>query len=232
VSVPRGRVTVHGPPTAVVGVPLTLQIAVSNPGTVFLRQAKLRMLLPPGLGHAAGSDLESEVNNLGAGQTLNIPLVVTPTREGKMTVKLRLTPAGGEGIEIDHAVEVRQALLSLSANGPAISHVGEVCPCSFDVGNNGPEVAASARLVAQLPDGVSFLQASDAATYDPATHSVVWNLAELPPGKPRRLVLQGVSRQLGVQEYHVVLSAGQDRVKQASWTTEVTPLPTLGRTRD
>jgi hypothetical protein len=228
-SVPRTQLTVHGPPTASVGAPLTLEVAVSNPGAAPLRQAMLRILLPAGLTHAAGNDLENEVHSLGAGQTLTIPLVLTPTQEGKATVKLRLTPAGGEATEIEHIVEVRQAPLTLSANGPAISHLRETCNCSFDVANNSTETASSVMLVVHLPDGVSYLQASDAGTYDPATHSVVWNLADVPPMKSRRLLLQGVARQVGVQEHRLVLSAGKDRVKQATWTTRVMLPPTPGR---
>jgi hypothetical protein len=228
-SVPRPQMTVNGAPTAKIGAPLTLEVAVSNPGTALMRQAMLRILLPPGLNHAAGSDLENEVTSLGAGQTLTIPLTVTPTHAGKATVKLRLTPVGGEPIEIEHVVEVRQNPLSLTASGPAISQLREVCTCSFDVGNNSTEAVSSVILVVHLPDGISYLQSNDVGTYDPATHSVVWNLGDLPATKSRRITLQGVARQIGVQEHRLVLSAGQDRVKQEAWATRVMLPPTPGR---
>jgi hypothetical protein len=229
VSVPHGEVAVDGPATATVNAPLTLKINVKNSGTAPLRQALLRIILPPGLSHPAGSDLENQVDSLGPGQTLTIPITLTPTREGNAPVKLRLIPSGGEPSETDHVVAVRQDPLSLSSVGPTVAQTREVCNWSVNVGCND-SLPGPVRLVVHLPEGIAYLQSSEGASYDPATHSVVWNLADLEPAKPRRLTLQVVARQIGVQEYRAVLMASQDRVKQATWSTRVLLPPPPGGT--
>jgi hypothetical protein len=221
VVTPRGEVAVDGPAAASVNVPLTLKVTVKNPGAAPLNQGLLRIILPPGLSHPAGSDLENQLPSLGPGQTLTIPITLTPTREGNACVKLRLMPSGGEAIEADHTVAVRQDPLSLSAGGPTFAKLRDVCTCSLDVGCN-ESTPGSARLVAHLPEGIAYLRSNEGATYDPATHSVVWNLTDIGPARPQRLALQVVARQIGVQQFRAVLIASQDRVKQAIWSIRVT----------
>jgi uncharacterized repeat protein (TIGR01451 family) len=220
---------VAGPDVGVVGEAVSYVLTVRNAGAVPAGEVALQALLPAGLLHPAGNDLENDLGTLGPGDTRQITLRLTPTQAGDLRQHLRVCAAGAQSVERDVCLRAQEIKLSLAANGPRLLY--ENWPASFEfvVRNDGTEAVPRARLGVALPEGVAFVRANENGVYGAGDHSLSWDLGDLRPGQERTLLWNGVARQVGEQTCQVVLTSGGKTWKRLTWrTTVVKPAPTLG----
>ncbi len=218
---PELALDVTGPEAAVVGEPVTLQVTVRNKGSIPAPGVSLQTLLPAGLSHPGGRDLENDVGTLAAGESRQATLTVTPTQAGDLRARLRACAAGAEPAEREARVRVQEIRLDLAANGPRLLY--ETWPGTFELTlrNDGAEAVAQVCLAIALPDGIAFVRASDGGVYAAATHSLYWDLGTLRPGEKRTLVWNGVARTAGEQACRIKLAAGLKATRQLTWQTTV-----------
>jgi uncharacterized repeat protein (TIGR01451 family) len=218
---PALALNVTGPGTAVVGEPVTLQITVSNNGTLPAQGVSLQTLLPEGLTHPGGRDLENDLGTLAVGESRQATLAVMPTQAGELRARVRACAGGAEPAEREARLRVREIKLTLAANGPRLLY--ENWPGTFEVAvqNEGAEPVAQVCLAITLPDGLAFVRASDGGVYAAATHSLYWDLGTLRPGDKRTLAWNGVARTAGEQPCRIKLVAGLKATRQMTWQTTV-----------
>jgi uncharacterized repeat protein (TIGR01451 family) len=218
---PQLALDVTGPEVAVVGEPVTLKMTIRNTGAVPARGVSLQTLLPAGLSHPGGSDLENEIGSLAAGETRQAALTVTPTQPGDLSARIRACAAGAEPAEREARLSVQETRLTLTANGPRVLY--ETWPGTFELAlrNDGTQAVARASLAIALPDGLAFVRASDGGVYAAATHSVHWDLGGLRPGEVRTFVWNGMARAVGEQVCQVELAAGPKASRHLTWRMTV-----------
>jgi uncharacterized repeat protein (TIGR01451 family) len=209
------------PPAGNVGEPMALLLTVRNAGAAVARDVSLQTVLPAGLSHPGGGDLENEVGTLEAGETRQIALTVTPAQAGEFHHTIRLAAHGADPVEREVRLRVQEVKLTLSARGPRLLY--ENWPGSFeiDVRNDGTEVIRQVCLTAGLPEGLAYVRASDDGTYDAQNHCICWNVGTLPAGTARTLVWNGVARATGDLVCKVRLAAGPQAHKEVTWQTSV-----------
>ncbi len=218
---PELLLTVKQAEGAAVGEPTPLQFTLRNAGTLPARDVTLQTLLPPGLRHPAGADLENEIGTLEVGQSRTLDLAVTPTRAGEAVVRVCATARETAPAEQEVRLQVHQTRLAVSGNGPSVCYPGWACAYEWTVRNDDDTTAKQLRVTAQLPEGIAFVRASDGAAYDAETHRVTWDVPELGAGEKRTLVLNGVARSVGDHDCQVLLTAGGKTFGQASCRTHV-----------
>jgi uncharacterized repeat protein (TIGR01451 family) len=218
---PQLALDVTGPATGHLGEAVSFRIAVRNQGTSPARDVCLQSLLPPGLSHPGGSDLENSLGTLEPGESRIRTLSVTLTRAGVVRNHIRLCAQGLEPIEREVGLHVQELKLGLSALGPRLLYQHWSSSFELDVRNEGSEAVRQVNLVAGLPKGMAFVCAGDGGRYDPATHSISWNLAELRPGEGRSLLWNGVAREAGDQAGEAKLMVGERTHRQVAWKTRV-----------
>jgi uncharacterized repeat protein (TIGR01451 family) len=218
---PALALDVTGPDKGVVGDPISFLISIRNSGTAPARGVLLQTLLPAGLTHPGGADLENDIGNLEVGETHRIVLPVTPTQAGEIRTRIRVLAPGVEPVEREVSLGVHELKLDLSANGPKLLYQSWAGSFELVVHNDGKELIPQVHLVAGLPEGMAFVRASDGATYDAETHSICWNLGDLRPGEGRTLLWNGVARGAGDLVCRITLAAGTRVCKQVTWQTTV-----------
>jgi uncharacterized repeat protein (TIGR01451 family) len=219
-------VLVSGPEAAPAGRPLTLGIVVSNSGTARACSVSLTALLS-GLSHPGGPDLENPLDDLAPGQSVTIPLVVTPTQAGEAHVRLRLTADGAAPAASEFTLRTQppRPRFKLQARGPVRSDLGSPCRYEWTVHNNGAEAARGLRLVVYLADGVSFVRADGSGAYDAGRHALCWDLAEVPAGGSAVVTWEGSARKLGDQQCQGLLTGSAGAVEPVTCSTKVVPAP-------
>lgn len=169
-------------PTRVGGdVPVTIR--VSNPGTGRATGVVLEGLLPAGLAHRAGQELEFDIGSLAPGETRSIDLVLASTGPGRHRVDLGLRADGQLEERLPVTIEVTAPTLELTAELPARRYLQRPATCVLSMANAGTASARAVELAAQLPPGLKFVSANNAGYYDEKTHRVLWQLEELPPAE-------------------------------------------------
>ena len=77
------------------------------------------------------------------------------------------------------------------------------------VSNPGTAPARDVELVTELPKGMKFVKANNAGHYDPQTHTVTWNLEELPPSETGSVTLVAMPIEAGEQRMKIEGKARQ-----------------------
>jgi uncharacterized repeat protein (TIGR01451 family) len=219
VTGPQLSLDVQGSPTAFVGEPTTLSITAMNSGNVAARNVSLQTVLPAGLSHPRGSDLELPLDVLAPGAQRKLTLAVTPTHTGEYRVRLSLLAEGGQTVSREVAIVVPDIRLSVGLKGP--ESLPQQLTGLFEVTVRNEGVACPVSVSVLLPEGITFGRASDRGVYDSQTHSIRWDLGGVPAGGARRLAWNGVPRQAGDMASKVRVLSGDRVWQEASWMVRV-----------
>jgi uncharacterized repeat protein (TIGR01451 family) len=204
---PDLRIEVQPPKPVLVGDAVEMSIELRNPGTGEATGIVLEGLLPEALAHAAGRELEFDVGRLRPGESRRIDLRLSSKLPG--THPLRLVARADAGIEVEEPLKVTitAPTLELSADMPGRRYLQRPATCILSMANGGTAPARSVELAAQLPEGLKFVRANNAGTFDEQTRRVIWHLEELPPGEVGSVELVLMPVALGPQRVAVAARA-------------------------
>jgi uncharacterized repeat protein (TIGR01451 family) len=195
----RGRLTVTktGPESVPVGDAVPFQIQVTNTGTGPATNVLIRDILPPGLQHPQGRQIEADLGTLEAGQTKTFPLQATAAEPGRQVNEVIVTADGGLQATAQAVVIVTQPVLTFRKTGPALRFLGREVEFDLEIQNTGTAPAAGVRIVDDVPESMEFASASDGGVYDPAMRQVQWALGSLAPGQRRGLTVKLTAQKAG-----------------------------------
>jgi uncharacterized repeat protein (TIGR01451 family) len=197
VTQPCLSITKTGPETVQIGDPAAFQITVSNSGTGPATNVVLHDKLPPGLKHPQGRDIEADLGTIEAGQTRTLTLSATAVSPGRQVNEAVATADDGLRAAAQATVLVTEPLLVLRATGPQRRYLNRTAEFDLEVGNPGTAAATNVRVADVLPPGLEFEAASDNGAYDPASRTVTWNLATLPPRQTQHLSVRTTAKAVG-----------------------------------
>jgi len=228
ITAPKLTLDMQGPSTAKLGQEVTFRFKVKNTGSADAKDVWLRNIVPDGLKHPAGDDLEYKIGTLAAGKTEHVALSMTVGKAGKHTNRAFVTASGGVRLEAKSVVEVTEAKLAISRTGPKRKLIGRTAIYQTMITNASAEAVDAATLTETVPAGMEFVAASHGGKYDPAKRVVRWNLGGLPGRKSKTVQLKLLPKQTGVQksEVHATTSGGGS-VRTAS-ATKIVGYASLG----
>lgn len=180
---PALSLVIEEPSAMRIGGEVPVVITVSNPGTGRATGVVLEGVLPEGLAHRAGRELEFDIGSLKPGESQSIDLVLSTTGPGLHRVDFGVRADGQLEERQTVAVEVTAPTLELTAELPSRRYLQRPATCVLSMANAGTAAARSVELAAQLPPGLKFVSANNAGYYDEKTHRVLWQLEELPPAE-------------------------------------------------
>ena len=210
-----------------IGGDVKLSLKVSNPGTGIATGVVLDGLLPDGVSHSAGRELEFDVGQLRPGESRTIDLVLGSTGPGVHMARFAARADGRLEVEQPIRIEVTAPTLELSAEMPSRRYLQRPATCVLSMVNAGTAPARAVELVAQLPPGMKFVRANHAGWYEERFHRVLWNLEELPPGETGTVEMVLMPVDLGPQKIVAAARSSDGPSDQAAHTVEVEGLAAL-----
>jgi len=210
-----------------IGGDVKLSLKVSNPGTGVATGVVLDGVLPEGVSHSAGRELEFDVGQLRPGDSRTIDLVLSTTGPGVHTARFAARADGRLEVEQPVRIEVTAPTLELSAEMPSRRFLQRPATCVLTMVNAGTAPARAVELVAQLPPGMKFVRANHAGWYEERSHRVLWNLEELPPGENGTVEMVLMPVDLGPQKIVAAARSSDGPSDQAAHTVEVEGLAAL-----
>ena len=207
---PRLVVQLTGPKQVLIGDEAMMTVRISNPGTGAATGIILSEHVPRGLRHKAGSDLEFEVGTLKPGQSRQIELSMSAVEPGHVINALQAH--GDAKLRAQAHVEfdvVAPGVQRSAMTGPTRRYLERQATYTVAVSNPGTAPARDVELVTQLPKGMKFVKANNAGHYDPETHTVTWNLEELPPSETGSVTLVAMPIEAGEQHMKIQGKARQ-----------------------
>lgn len=199
VAAPRLKLELTGPADAILGDALTYHFELVNEGSGDATKVFLRNILPDGLTHPGGDDLEYEVGTLKAGEKKGIDLTVNAAKAGQFENKAILTAGGGLKAESTVNVKILGDRLTITRTGPKRRYVGRRAEYANTIVNQSEKKVAPVRVVEVVPAGMEFVKASAGGQYNPNERTVSWAIAELGPRKNQQLTLELLAKEEGPQ---------------------------------
>jgi uncharacterized repeat protein (TIGR01451 family) len=222
IGVVQMRLGVVGPATASIGDAINFEARVTNSGQVPAQHAVLRADLDTGLEHATGSRrVEIPVGPISPGETRTLVVPVVIKRSGSLAAALSLQSESGATANESLHVDVREARLAVSLDGPARVMMNQSATWTLRVVNTGDAPAKNVNARVQLPPELKLDAKSKSA----------WPIGTLGPREESTLqVLATVIAPVG--RTSVVASAIGDRVPEArsDVTLEAVGVPMLKMT--
>lgn len=199
---PQLQVEHTGPAQVLAGEDVVFNIKLSNPGTGVATNVVIQEVVPEGLQHFDGRELEYPVGSLRPGETRLLELKLKAKEPGKVENVLVARADADIHVEDVYQLEVVAPQLSIDVEGPKRRYLNRKAAVQITVANPGTAPARRVELVAKLPRGVKFVNTNNAGQYDASRHVVVWNLEELPAGEMGTVEIQTNAVEMGRQEFH------------------------------
>lgn len=224
---PGLKVVKNGPPDGIVGVPIAYQITVTNNGTGPATNVVLNDNFDSGLEHESHSNpLVLNLGNLGAGETRQVPLNLTPREPGRFVNRVKATADGGLTDQAEHWVVVRKAQLKIEKTGPVARYVDRPAEWKITVTNEGDVPVANVTIRDQLPPELSYTSASDGGQF--ADGYVTWNIGTLAAHQQRTVQLVTRCVKISPRALNVAVATADPGIRvQAEAGIEIRGLPAL-----
>ena len=216
ITAPKLTLEVTGPDEVKVGDDVQLRYVISNNGSGDASHVILRSVLPPGLKHSEGGDLEYEIENLRAGDREEIDLTVVAAEPGRIRTVSEVTASGVSADKATTDIDIVGSQLTIQRLGPERRFVGRRAKFQNIIANETNFEATDAIVTEQVPEGMKFVSADNGGEYSPQTGQIRWELARLAPGKQIVLEVELEAESAGQRQTVVEV------VEQAGFRSEAT----------
>lgn len=217
---PELSLQIVAPETVLLGQPITVLIKVKNPGQMPMSKISVQAVMPEGLKHPKAQDLITDLAVVAAGATESVPLELTATRVGETKGKIRIEAEGCEAIEQEFRVNVLEAKLAVTLNGPKSLYQNWPATYEAVIENQGSYPVKAASLEIKLPTGMTDLRASDKPGHNAGRNLIVWTFDTLQPGEKKSVIWFGFAKQPDDLFTTGTLSVGGSPIRRAEWTTK------------
>ena len=181
ITTPGLKAEILGPKTGMIDSPLSFTIRLSNTGTGPLDEIQLIAEFDKGFEHPEKTTLlKANVRGLGAGESRDETLILTPRRLGELGIKVRVAAAGLTDEKV-HLVQVMQPKVSLRVLGPEKRFVGRPVEWKIVVKNDSDAEQTGVVVKDRLPPELRFAFGSRNPIH--AAGEVTWNIGTLKPGE-------------------------------------------------
>ncbi len=227
ITAPQLKLRVSGPNEIKMGEQAELVFVLSNPGDGDAQNVVLRSIIPEGLSHPAGNDLEYKIEKLAARESREIRLEMTGVKPGRLMHQAVATADGNLTTEAQTAVEVIGEQLLLTRSGPARVYIGRSVVFTNRVANEGQRQVGRIRLTESVPEGLDFVEASDGGHYDASSRTITWTVGPLNPAAEQRVTATLSPKVVGHYDAIVTATGPTGSVATVKPQTTVEGFPAL-----
>ncbi|QDU38895.1 Large cysteine-rich periplasmic protein OmcB precursor [Maioricimonas rarisocia] len=217
ITSPKIDIAIHGPRELVVGEPATFRFKLTNNGSADADKVYVRNVLPIGLSHEGGRDLEYEIGKLPAGKSREVELTVTAVQTGEFQNQAMGIIGTSSKCEATIPVRVIDSRLSIKRTGPARRFVGRPATYETVVTNHSAQTLRNITVDEELPTGLEPAGLPEGGRYDAAKRKNTWMIGQLEPGQSQTFQSKLLATQTGrLQTYVSVSDAAGNRAEATS----------------
>ena len=188
------------PPQVLVGQQIVMNITVRNDGDGPAENVVIRDVVPDGLKHVSGKEIENPIGRLLPGQSRNLQLPLLAVAPGNIRNTISVSGDGKLTNEHSISLQVVSPQLQVNMTGPERRYLSRQTEHQLQVQNSGSANATNVQMMAKLPRGLKYESSSPAGRYDPSRHAVFWAMQQLPSGQAETISLSTLPMEPGQQE--------------------------------
>ena len=228
VTAPRLEFELSAPKDVKLGQTVPFHFKVKNVGTGEARSVVIRDLIPEGLSHGAGNDLEYEIGRLPPGKWKDLTLDLKATKIGPMVNRAVVVGEGGLSVKAEAAIEVSGSKIVLSRSGPPRRYLGRPAVYSNTLMNESKYDVDGVVAVESVPAGMEFAGASHGGQFNEGTRTIAWRIERMAPGETCVVKSKLIPKATGTQSSTVRVSVPNGEPAEAASQTIVEGFAALG----
>ena len=182
ITAPKLALELSGPTEVKLGDEVNFRYLVRNDGSGSAQGVLLRSVLPAGLKHSEGNDLEYEISSLASGEEREIVLTVVAAEPGEYHNTAEVTSAGVASAMGEAVINIVGSQLKVERLGPERRYVGRPAQFQNIVSNETNFEATNCVVLERVPVGMKFVAAPN-AQYNPQDRVITWRIDRIAPGK-------------------------------------------------
>ncbi len=195
VTAPKLNMKMSGPSEVLVGKPATYDFVVTNTGLGGAKSVFLRAIIPPGLLHPGGNDLEYEIGDLAPKESKTVQLAMTAQKMGIFTPQAIISIDGDPKAEAKQDLRIIESRLQVARSGPTRRFVGRPGTYVTKVTNQSSEVLRTVEVIEEVPHNVE--PSAQLSNWDPARRVIVWTIPIMQPGETKQFTTELTPSQPG-----------------------------------
>ncbi len=224
---PQLALKITAPEKVMAGESATVTLTIHNPGDGTAEGIKIKVVLPEGLEHTRGRNVDVDLGNLGAKESRAIHLVCLAKTGGSQRVVVTAAADGSLSASDTAQLEVVLPKLDLVLHGPKLRYIDRHAVYVFKVSNPGSAPASNVQLSDVVPAGFKFHAASGGGRFDETSRTVSWFVGDLPPGQNREVNLDLVAAVPGDHKQQASVNAGRGLKTDSELITRIEGLSAL-----
>lgn len=195
VTAPELSVQIDGPSETLLGKNVPYKFTVKNTGQGNAKDVVLRAVLPPSLKHPNGSDIEANLDDIPAGESRTVDLVVVADAVGVFTPEVLIWMNGKDVAKNRADLRILESRLRLSRTGPKRRFVGRPAEFVTEITNDSSIALTNITVEEQLP--ISLEPATQISGWNPQRRVIQRVIPALQPGETRKFSTQLIPNQAG-----------------------------------
>lgn len=203
ITTPSLTMDVQGPDEVAVGEQATFRFQIANTGAGEARNVYIRNLLPAGLEHPGGRDIEYDVGALRSGETREVELAVKAVGDGSQTLVSQLNTGSTKRAETQAPVNVIASRLLIERLGPKRRFVGRPADYSTTVTNRSGASLKNVSVVEQLPEGMELASVPEGGHWDKQRRTITWRIPQLESGEQTVVRTSLIASRQNVMQWQV-----------------------------
>ncbi len=228
VTAPRLEFELSAPKGVKLGAMVPFHFKVRNIGTGEARGVSIRDVLPDGLSHSQGKDLEYVIGRLPAGKEHELTLDLLATKVGTTVNRALLVGEGGLSVRAEAAVEISGSKLVVTRNGPPRRYLGRAAIYSTSIRNDSKYDVQGVVAVETVPPGMEFAGASHGGQFNEGTRTIAWRIDRMGPNQTSIVKSKLIPKATGPQTSTVRVTVPNGEPVEASTETTVEGFAALG----
>ncbi len=213
---PQLQLLIAAPDRVQIGEKIVFRFKLKNTGENDATRVYVREVIPEGLSHTSGNDLELSVGTLAAGATRDIQLTLSAVRAGRAINKIVITADGGLREAFEKTLEVVEKAVALSRSVPKQLEPGSTSLFTTTITNASGKTLDQTTLVEAIPADLEFVEASDGGQFDPGQRTIAWKIRPLAPGATETLEVRLRARRVTSERTVIRLYSETGEQLQAS----------------
>jgi uncharacterized repeat protein (TIGR01451 family) len=228
VTAPRLEFELSAPKDARLGGMVPFHFKVKNVGTGEARGVVIRDLIPEGLSHGAGNDLEYEIGRLPPGKWKELTLELKAIKIGPTINRAVVVGDGGLSVKAQTAIEISGSKITLSRSGPPRRYLGRPAIYANTLVNESKNEVEGVVAVESVPAGMEFAGASHGGQFNEGTRTIAWRIERMAPGETCVVKSKLIPKSTGTLSSTVRVSVPNGEPAEATSQTVVDGFAALG----
>jgi len=219
--------TTSTPKQVVIGKKLIHQVTIQNRGDGGAKDVQLKLNIPSALALDKNQKAIKKIGFLPPGESRTVSIETSAMVSGNTSFSYEVAGRNIAPAKISHSTFVARPELFVEAQGPKVNMVNREGVYSISIKNPSDVTISSAKVLVELPQGMTVTTISRAGEINAVAGTAVWTIDHMIPGQTEVIQFKAKLQNEGVQGCKITVQSNETEANQFALNTNVRSMADL-----